>query len=212
MDEQGWVDLPVLLKHLRSKPSADQVRQVVTANDKQRFVLDESRDPPRIRAAQGHSVQLEAPVLQPVTSASSVPLAIHVTSKEGWEGMQGSGTLLRMARTHIHFATQPHHVRSNKWASILLKLDLAGALAAGHLFGLSSNGVLLTEGPLPLAFVERVEEASLPVEWQRSARQATAGQEAAPAKGQQAIAGQEATAGQQAAHTSASKGDGCSGL
>ncbi len=79
---------------------------MVSANDKQRFVLDESTDPPRIRAAQGHSVQLEAPVLEPVTSASSVPLAVHVTSREGWEGIQGSGTLLRMARTHIHFATQ----------------------------------------------------------------------------------------------------------
>jgi hypothetical protein len=48
-----------------------------------RFVLDESAGSPRIRAAQGHSLQLEAPVLQPVTDASSVECAVHATSKEG---------------------------------------------------------------------------------------------------------------------------------
>lgn len=48
-----------------------------------RFVLEESGCSPRIRAAQGHSVQLEAPVLQPVADASSVRCAVHATSKEG---------------------------------------------------------------------------------------------------------------------------------
>lgn len=49
----------------------------------QRFVLEDSGDELRVRAAQGHSVQLEAPVLQPVTDAAAVPCAIHATSKEG---------------------------------------------------------------------------------------------------------------------------------
>ena len=37
--------------------------------------------------------------------------------------------------------SQPGHVRTNAWASVALRLDLAGALAAGHAFGLSTNGV-----------------------------------------------------------------------
>jgi 2'-phosphotransferase len=45
-----------------------------------RFVLDDSTQPPRIRAAQGHSVALEDPVLEAVTDASAVPCAVHVTS------------------------------------------------------------------------------------------------------------------------------------
>jgi 2'-phosphotransferase len=53
------------------------------AHVQKRFVLDESTDPPRIRAAQGHSVQLEDPVLEAVTSADSVPWAVHVTSQDG---------------------------------------------------------------------------------------------------------------------------------
>lgn len=75
-----------------------------------------------------------------------------------------------MSRSHIHFAVQPSHVRTNAWARVLLRLDLHAALAAGHAFGLSSNGVLLTEGPLPVALVCRVEEEQLPEEWTRKVR------------------------------------------
>lgn len=32
--------------------------------------------------------------------------------------------LLRMKRTHIHFATAQHHLRKNKWAEVFLRLDL----------------------------------------------------------------------------------------
>jgi 2'-phosphotransferase len=48
-----------------------------------RFVLDTESVPPRIRAAQGHSVHLEEPVFTPVSSSEEVTYAIHVTSKEG---------------------------------------------------------------------------------------------------------------------------------
>ncbi|KAG1661561.1 hypothetical protein FOA52_009560 [Chlamydomonas sp. UWO 241] len=173
MDAAGWVPLPTLLRHLRGKPSEEDVRQVVSSNDKARFVLDDTAAPPRIRAAQGHSVSLEAPVLEPVTDAAAVPLAVHITSAEGWEAIQASGELRRMARTHVHFAAQPGHVRTNAWASVLLRLDLGAALAAGHAFGLSTNGVLLTEGPLPASFVTRVLEGELPEDWAREARLAS---------------------------------------
>lgn len=29
-----------------------------------------------------------------------------------------------MKRTHVHFATAPHHLRNNKWAEVYLRLDL----------------------------------------------------------------------------------------
>lgn len=48
-----------------------------------RFVINDDTRPPRIRAAQGHSVPLPAPVLDPVTDAASVPPAVHVTSEDG---------------------------------------------------------------------------------------------------------------------------------
>ena len=171
MDKSGWMPVPVLLQHLKVKTDLETLRAVVANNDKvcvgvcslclpcpllvlrfvhpqKRFVLDESTVPPRIRAAQGHSVALEEPVLDDVTDAATVPVALHVTSREGyatpncllaqllactlpttagvhrWEAIQKSGELSRMKRTHIHFATLPGHLRQNQWATVHLQLNL----------------------------------------------------------------------------------------
>lgn len=64
--------------------------------------------------AQGHSVQLESPILEPVTSAAQAPLALHVTGDDAWAAIQQDCCLRRMARSHIHFATAAHHVRCNR--------------------------------------------------------------------------------------------------
>ncbi|WIA12668.1 hypothetical protein OEZ85_006312 [Tetradesmus obliquus] len=165
MDEQGFVSASVLMAHMKSKPTLQELQEVIESNDKKRFVLDDSASSPRIRAAQGHSVQLQAPVLTPVTDASSVPCAVHATSKEGWEAIQASGSLLRMSRSHIHFATQPQLLRANSWASVMLRLKLQEALDAGHAFFLSSNGVLLCEGPLPVCFVEQLQQQQAEQLW-----------------------------------------------
>jgi RNA:NAD 2'-phosphotransferase (TPT1/KptA family) len=96
--------------------------------------------------------------------------AVHVTSQEGWEAIQTSGELRAMTRTHIHFATQPEQMRGSKWVAVALRLDLQAALAEGHVFGLSSNGVLLSKGPLPVRFVAELSSADivgLPEEWRQ---------------------------------------------
>lgn len=41
---------------------------------------------------------------------------------------------------------QPGHVRTNAWAAVPLRLDLAAALAEGFKFGMSTNGVSLLWG------------------------------------------------------------------
>lgn len=89
MDAAGFVPLPVLLRELRA-PGADEaaVRAIVASDNKGRYQLDDSTAPPRIRAVQGHSVQLAEPELRPVSSADEVPLAAHVTSQEGWAAIQ----------------------------------------------------------------------------------------------------------------------------
>jgi len=167
LDNQGWMELPVLLRHLKQGATEEQVRRIVNENDKKRFVLDDSASVPRIRAAQGHSIQIADPILDSVTEAASIPLAVHVTSRDRWSAIQTSGELRPMSRTHIHFATQPNHMRANKWAQVYLKLKLQEAMDAGHQFFLSSNQVLLYEGTLPVRFVESVDIQSLPHEWAR---------------------------------------------
>jgi 2'-phosphotransferase len=118
--------------------------------------IDQAHRPPRIRATQGHSVHLAAPILTPVTSSTDVLAAIHVTSSAAWVAIQADGFLKRMGRSYIHFATAPTLARANRWANVFLKLDVDAALAAGFDLLLSRNGVLLCEGPLPVEFVSPV--------------------------------------------------------
>ena len=48
-----------------------------------RYTLDDSTQPPRIRANQGHTVSVQELELQPITDAGQVPFAVHVTGKQG---------------------------------------------------------------------------------------------------------------------------------
>ncbi|KAL4448973.1 hypothetical protein ABPG77_007690 [Micractinium sp. CCAP 211/92] len=167
MDGSGWVPLPALIQHLRQPAATEAViRRIVAADAKGRFELDDSCSPPRIRAVQGHSIRLEQPLLGRVQGAGATPLAVHITSEEGWAAIQASGELRAMSRTHVHFATEPRHLRRNAWASVLLRLDLPAAMAAGYEFYCAANGVLLCPGPLPVQFVQRVERGTLPDGWQ----------------------------------------------
>lgn len=167
MDASGWVALPDLLARLKCNPTEEEVLHVIETNDKKRFVLGETLDGrTAVRAAQGHSVALEAPILARITSLEQLPgPAVHVTSADGWEAIRADGCLRHMSRTHIHFATAAAHLRKNSWVAIALLLDLPAALAAGHAFWQAANGVLLTEGPLPLEFVRQVSLTE--VEWGR---------------------------------------------
>lgn len=69
------------------------------------------------------------------------------------EAIQKTGEIRRMARTHIHFASEARHMRTNAWANVLLKLDLERALTEGYKFFRSSNGVVLAEGPIPVKYL-----------------------------------------------------------
>lgn len=59
----------------------------------------------------------------------------------------------------------------------LSRCDPQAALDAGLQFGLSSNGVLLCEGPVPVALVKRVELDELPEEWRQGRGQQGQGQQ-----------------------------------
>jgi len=78
LDPQGWVDVPTLLAALKTHGSGislEQLEHIVATSDKKRFTLSE--DGARIRAAQGHSVDVDIAV------AAKVPPAVlyHGTAK-----------------------------------------------------------------------------------------------------------------------------------
>lgn len=170
MDTAGWISMPLMMANMRSKPTVAEIVTVIENNDKKRFELDTTTQPARVRAAQGHSIELEDLEMTRVHNSSQAPLAIHVTSDDGWLAIQKSGELRSMSRTHIHFATQPHHMRQNGWIRVALKLDVQAALDSGKELFLSSNGVLLCRGPLPVALVSRVGPDDLPHDWRTAFR------------------------------------------
>jgi 2'-phosphotransferase len=135
-----------------------------------------------IRANQGHSVKIESEgLLKPITKEDMPASAVHGTTHAAWGLIVASGGLKAMGRNHVHFAsglpagfkslaedgespgdTAPVISGMRKTSTILVFLDLAKALDAGLVFGMSDNGVVLTEGNkdglVPLEFFQRVED------------------------------------------------------
>ncbi|KAF9219719.1 hypothetical protein BS17DRAFT_769789 [Gyrodon lividus] len=138
-----------------------------------------------IRANQGHSMKDVKLDLQPILSASDIPMAVHGTTREAWKfigkhllvliralshprSSLATQGLSKMARNHIHLAqgVPGDNVMSGmrRSSQILIFVDVQKALDAGIKFHLSTNGVVLTEGNaagflLPELF-QRVENAA----------------------------------------------------
>ncbi|KIO03432.1 hypothetical protein M404DRAFT_27065 [Pisolithus tinctorius Marx 270] len=119
-----------------------------------------------IRANQGHSIKDVKLDLQPISSASEIPLAVHGTTRKAWELIATQG-LSRMKRNHVHLAqgVPGSGILSGMRNSsqVLIFIDVQKAIDAGIRFHLSKNGVVLTEGDakgiLGPQFFQRVEYA-----------------------------------------------------
>lgn len=149
--------------------------------------VDATSDKPAdflIRANQGHSVKIESEgLLKMITKDDAPASAVHGTTHAAWSLIVASGGLKPMKRNHVHFASGlPSGFKSvveedsenassaeapvisgmRKSSTILIFLDLVKAMDAGLVFGLSDNGVVLTEGDknglVPLEFFKRVED------------------------------------------------------
>ena len=97
-----------------------------------------------------------------ISKGSSTVQKLYLVSHAcRWEAIQQTGELRRMSRTHIHFASKPYHMRTNTWATVMLKLDLERALNEGIKVWRSSNGVVLAEGPIPVKLLSLVTKEQL---------------------------------------------------
>lgn len=151
LDEQGWVDVQVLLAALAGHNRSitlSELEEVVATNEKQRFALVDGR----IRANQGHSivVSLDLEPLQPPETL------FHGTATRFLDAIMEAG-LLKMGRQHVHLSADTATaakvgVRHGK----LVILEVAaGELAAnGATFYRSENGVWLVEH-VPPEFLRR---------------------------------------------------------
>lgn len=147
----GWVDVDTLLAGMvaHGRPlTLDELDELVAASPKQRFAL--SSDGRRIRANQGHSVQVElghAPAEPP-------DALFHGTVAPALPAIRAEG-LRPMARHHVHLSRDEAtawQVGARRGAPVVLRVDARGMRQAGHEFLCTPNGVWLV-AHVPPAFI-----------------------------------------------------------
>lgn len=138
----GWVPIDTLLDAMRAHGkgiSRATLDAVVADNDKQRFAIDGDR----IRASQGHSVQVDLG-LTPIAPPARL---YHGTARRYLDSIMASG-VHRGSRHHVHLSGDPgtaRNVGSRHGSPVILVVDAAAMAADGHTFYRSANGVWLTD-------------------------------------------------------------------
>ena len=151
LDSAGWVDVGELLAAMgkHGKPLSEaELRRLVETSDKKRFALSE--DGRRIRASQGHSVEVElgyAPATPP-------DVLYHGTVERFLPSIRAGG-LQKGQRHHVHLSRDVEtatKVGDRRGEAVILTIDAAGMAREGLLFYVSANGVWLTD-QVPARFI-----------------------------------------------------------
>ena len=152
LDRSGWTDVTALLDACAKHGvtiARDELAEIVRTSDKQRFALSE--DGTRIRANQGHSVDVELE-LAPATPPD---VLYHGTVERFLAGIRGHG-LVKGVRHHVHLSADADiakQVGARRGKPVVLRIRAAEMVAAGHAFFVSDNGVWLVEH-VPADFIE----------------------------------------------------------
>ena len=144
LDEAGWVSVDELLDGCRRKGHAitpEELREIVRTSDKQRFALSE--DGTRIRANQGHSVEVNLgyePAVPP-------EVLYHGTAERYVVGIRRDG-LHKGQRHDVHLSETVQTasaVGSRHGKLVLIEVAAARMHRDGFAFFRTPNGVWLTD-------------------------------------------------------------------
>jgi 2'-phosphotransferase len=143
----GFILVSDVLNWLNSKYTEDDIRKMVDDDKKTRFSIAEG--PFRIRANQGHSIELSEQVLQLYTKSGQI---LHCTKIEHQEAIRSSG-LKPMSRTHVHMIQLGswHLVRPT--SDLYVFVDTDAARTDGIEFFISDNYVVLCPGTIPAKYL-----------------------------------------------------------
>jgi putative RNA 2'-phosphotransferase len=153
LDDAGWADVSELLQRLAMAGwpvSLDLLQQVVAGNDKQRFSFSE--DGARIRANQGHSIEVELGLEE----AEPPAVLYHGTASRFIDSVMRTG-LDKRQRHHVHMTADIGTARSvgqRYGVPVILAIDAAKMRADGHRFYRSDNNVWLTDH-VPVRYLSR---------------------------------------------------------
>lgn len=151
LDDAGWTDVEALLRACakHGKPlTRAQLEGLVAGSDKQRFAL--SDDGTRIRANQGHSVEVDL-ALPPAVPPAKL---FHGTHPGVLDAIR-TGGLIKGERHHVHLSVDvatAQKVGGRRGKPVILTVDSGAMHAAGHVFYVSANGVWLVDA-VPAAFI-----------------------------------------------------------
>lgn len=148
LDEHGWVNVQQLIAASATKDvhfTHAELETVVATNEKKRFAFSE--DGSRIRASQGHSIDVN---LQ-LTPQQPPSLLYHGTIATFVDSIKANG-LQKMERHHVHLSATvatAKQVGGRRGQPIVLTV-LAGQMQAdGFVFYQSANEVWLTDSVPP---------------------------------------------------------------
>ncbi len=152
LDVAGWVGVSELLEAVNrhgTPLNLDQLRHVVATSEKKRFEF--SDDGERIRASQGHSVEVD------LQYAPQVPPEIlyHGTATRFLDSVHQQG-LQKMSRHHVHLSAETRitvEVGARHGKPALLTIRAGEMHRAGFVFFCSTNGVWLVDR-VPPQFID----------------------------------------------------------
>jgi putative RNA 2'-phosphotransferase len=148
LDRSGWCDVDDLLKGAALRGfaiSREELEAVVSENDKKRFEF--SSDGERIRASQGHSVQVELDY-EPKTPPE---MLFHGTATKFLVSIGQIG-LIKGSRHHVHLSSgieTARKVGERHGKPAVIPIEAGKMHRAGVVFFLSTNGVWLTDHVAP---------------------------------------------------------------
>jgi putative RNA 2'-phosphotransferase len=151
LSESGWASVEELIEASRRSGvefTLEELQNVVASNDKKRFSLSE--DGLRIRANQGHSVEVD------LGYAPNIPPEIlyHGTAERFLASIKQQG-LVKGKRHHVHLSADADvamKVGRRHGRPVVLRIEAGRMYRDELVFYLSANGVWLTES-VPIQYL-----------------------------------------------------------
>lgn len=144
LDGNGWADVSQLLAGMDKKGyriDFKKLDHIVKTNHKKRYSFNE--DKTKIRANQGHSIQVDIELKQLVPPVS----LYHGTARRFLDAIKKEG-LKRQGRNYVHLSYDQRtaeEVGRRHGDPVLLRIHSGKMNQEGYRFYLSENGVWLTE-------------------------------------------------------------------